>query len=378
MQKIMRSLKGVEVKGKRVLLLTSLNVPILPDGSVGDEFRLKRDLPTIEFLANEGAKIILVGYLGRKGETLAPVATALQKLLPAIKISFTSDPVQSVGAHIEQLPQGECLMLENMRRENGEESDDPALVAELAKLADLFVDDAFAEAHRAYASDWGVAKLLPSYAGFLMEEEVARLSPALTPPAGALAIVGGAKFETKQPLLEKLLGTYPEILLGGALATDLLKARGMPVGASLTSKDPVPVSLAEDERIILPIDLVVENASGVSRTIHTGDVRTDERIVDAGPATIAAWVEKIKNAKFVLWNGPLGVYEKGYVAGTDALAKAITESSCVAVLGGGDTAAALAQFTFDPARVFISTGGGAMLEFLAQGGSLPGVDVLKN
>ena len=376
-QVALKSVRDAEVAGKRVLLRTSLNVPIAADGSVGDIFRLQKDVATIELLASKGAKILLVGYIGRTGGTLAPVAKALQALIPSIPVAFTTTAVADVGGEVEALKEGTCLMLENIRKEPGEEKNNPALAASLAKLADVFVDDAFPEAHRSYASNVGVASLLPAYAGLLLEEEVTRLTEALVPPAKSLAIIGGAKFETKQPLLEKLLTVYPNILLGGALADDLLKARGMPVGESLTSDAPVPEVLAGDERILMPDDIRVDGGALGVRVAHTADVRADDHIVDIGTLTEASWSKHIGEAEFVLWNGPMGVYEKGFVDGTDALAEALVNSNTKAVIGGGDTAAALAKFTFDPARIFVSTGGGAMLEFLANGGTLPALEVLR-
>ena len=373
----MKSVRDADVAGKRVLLRTSLNVPIAADGSVGDVFRLQKDVATIEFLVRNGAKIILVGYIGREGGTLAPVAKTLQTLIPSIPIAFTTTAVADVGGEVAALKEGTCLMLENIRKEPGEEKNDATLAANLAKLADIFVDDAFPEAHRAYASNVGVASLLPAYAGLLLEEEVVRLSHALVPPAKSLAIIGGAKFETKQPLLEKLLTVYPNILLGGALANDLLKARGLTIGTSLISDAPVPEDLVGDERILMPDDVRVDGGALGVRVAHTADVRADEHIVDIGTLTEASWSKHITEAEFVLWNGPMGIYEKGFVDGTDALAEALVNSSAKAVIGGGDTAAALAKFTFDPARIFVSTGGGAMLEFLANGGTLPALEVLK-
>lgn len=375
--KKLRSLKETDVTHRRVLLRTSLNVPIAQDGSVGDLYRLKRGLPTLRHLAGKGAQIIIVGYIGRTGGTLRPVSEALKVLAPDIPIRFTETPLSAVVDEIEELQPGECLMLENIRREAGEEKNDPELSKLLASLADVFVDDAFAEAHRLYASNVGVTSFVSSCAGLLMEEEVTRLCEALRPPHNSLAIIGGAKFETKQPLIEKLLTIFPKLLLGGALANDVLKARGLPVGSSLVSDFPVPTLIAGDERIHIPLDLVVEGADG-SRPSHTADVRSDEHIVDIGVATEREWVKAIEEAEFVLWNGPMGIYEKGYVHGTHVLAAALVRSNARAVVGGGDTDAAIAQASFDPDRIFMSTGGGAMLEFLANSGSLPAVDVLMN
>ncbi len=367
--------------GTRVLLRTSLNVPVAADGSIGDMFRLTRSLPTIKLLMEKKAKVIIVGYIGRQGDTLRPVHAALQTLLPDTKISFFDGKIGDARAVVDQLAEGECVMLENIRREKGEEdpvsADGAQLVADLAALADMFVDDAFAEAHRAYASNCGVTSKLPSYAGLLFTEEVEKLSEALTPTGKSLAIIGGAKFETKEPLLIKLLDTYEAVLLGGALADDVLRARGNPVGSSLISGEPIPVSIASNSTLVVPTDVVVvEEGVSAERECTVNDVRATEHIVDIGAATSRAWAEKISQAAFVLWNGPMGVYEQGFEDGTDALVEAISRSTCHAVIGGGDTAAAIAKFPLDPSRVFISTGGGAMLQFLADG-TLPAIDALS-
>lgn len=374
---VLRSVRDADVVGKKVLLRTSLNVPVTDNGLVGDLFRLKRGLKTIEFLVSKGAKVVLVGYIGREGASLSPVAKALQALLPATKISFTDKPLAEVGAQVDALPAGECLMLENIRRESGEEKNDPALTEALVGLADVFVDDAFAEAHRAYASNVGVAKLLPSCAGLLFEEEVQKLSEALVPPKKSLAIVGGAKFETKEPLVQKLLTLYPKVLLGGALANDLLKSHGWPFGASLVSSTLLPTELASSEKLLEPSDLVVgEKGENAERTVLINDIREEEYAVDIGPQTAARWAGEIEGAEFVLWNGPMGVYEEGYTAATDTLADALVRSACRAVVGGGDTVAAVASYTFDPERIFLSTGGGAMLQFLTDG-TLPAIEALR-
>ncbi len=380
MQEIV-SVRDADVLGKRVLLRTSLNIPVMADGTVGDTFRLVRALPTLRFLSEKGAKVIIVGYIGRVGATLRPVFDALQKLAPDIKISFTDAPLSEVGPPAAALQAGECLMLENIRREPGEEGP-PAgghieLAKTLASLADIFVDDAFAEAHRAYASNVGVAGLLPSYAGLLFEEEIQKLTQALTPPTRSLAIVGGAKFETKLPLMQKLLDIYPKVLVGGALANDVLKSRGWAFGASKVSDMPMPMELAMSKKLLAPTDAVVgEKGANAERTTLINDIRANEYIVDIGPETIARWASDIAEADFVLWNGPMGIYENGYTTGTDALARALVNSGARAVIGGGDTSAALAHYTFDPERIFISTGGGAMLQFLVDG-TLPGIEALR-
>jgi phosphoglycerate kinase len=372
----LKSLEDADVAGKRVLLRMSLNVPLGKDGKVSDLFRLKRSLPTLEYLAQRGAKIIVVGYFGRAGESLKPVVDALQELVPHVPMRFFAGAPEDAGKEAATLAAGEALVLENIRKHPGEEKNDPALARSLAALADVYVDDAFAEAHRAYASNVGVATLLPSCAGFLMEEEVKHLTPALNPPPGAVAIVGGAKFETKQPLIEKLLGLYSKVLLGGALGNDMLKSRGFPFGSSLISNISVPEAIAGNERLLAPTDAAFMGGSMDGRTSAVTDTRADEKIVDIGPETALAWAKEIEAAPFVLWNGPMGVYEQGYTQGTDLLAGALAASDARAIIGGGDTAAAVSKFNFDPDRVFISSGGGAMLEFLISG-TLPALEVLK-
>lgn len=360
----LRSVRDADVAGKRVLLRVDFNVP-LQGGVIVDDTRIKAALPTIQLLLERGARaIIVLTHVGR------PQGRVDETLQVAPLLSRLREYVQS----------GALDMLENLRFDPREEAGDESLAKELAARGDMYVNDAFSNSHRAHASMVALAKLLPSYAGLGLMNEVAHLNRALMPPPRSLAIIGGAKFETKEPLLQNLLAVYPQVLLGGALANDLLKARGLPVGVSLVSAQPVPEALAGEERLIAPDDLVVAPEAAPTQTereAHTADVRIDERIVDLGTKTAKEWAEKIAQSDFVLWNGPMGVYEKGYVEGTDALAKALINSSCTAVLGGGDTAAALAQFTFDPHRIFVSTGGGAMLEFLANGGSLPALDVLR-
>lgn len=367
----LRSIRGVDVRGKRVLLRTSLNVAV--DGNFSDDRRLAAAAPTLRYLAERGAKIIIAGYFGRAGETLRPVADALMAAIPEVPMRFTDAPLSAAAAEAAALKDGSALTLENTRRDPGEEANDPAYARELASLADIFVSDAFAEAHRNYASNVGVTALLPTYAGFLMQEEVARLSHALNPAHPSIAILAGAKFETKRPLLLKLLPLYDRVFIGGAIANDFLKARGISVGASAISGIPVPPGLAEDPRIVLPADFVA--AADGEEARQTDSVGAEEKIADIGAETARRWARQIAEASFVLWNGPTGIYEEGFTAGTEALARAIAESACKAVIGGGDTDAALAKFSFEKDRVFISTGGGAMLQFLA-GEPLPGIEVL--
>ena len=364
-------------QGTRVLLRLDVNEPVDGEGNPTDTFRLRRALPTIKFLADKGARTTVVGHLGRQGESLRGVAAALARLAAPTPIEFF-DGTLAQAAGREVAP-GEFLMLENIRRHEGEETDDPALTKSLAQLGDVFVMDAFADAHRAHASIVGVAGLLPGFAGLLVAEEVARLSQALQPPPQSVAIVGGAKFETKEPLIIKLLGLYGRVLIGGALANDFLKARGENVAASKTSNTPVPPELARDERIALPVDAVFKDGLE-PHAAPIAEIGNDEQMLDAGPETIAAWSDIIAAAPLVLWNGPLGVYEDGFVDGTNGLARAIVahceKTGAQALVGGGDTIAALEGISFDQEKIFRSTGGGAMLQFLAEG-TLPGLQALQ-
>jgi phosphoglycerate kinase len=357
--KQLRRVADAPVAGKRVLLRVDFNVP-LQDGKVADDTRIKAALPTIELLHERGAAaILLITHVGRPGgkavEALrtAPIAAALRKL--------TRVPLQ---------------VMENVRFDPREEAGEDSLARELAAQGDIFVNDAFADAHRPHASIVGLPKLLPSFAGLLMEKEVVELSSALSPPEGALAIIGGAKFETKEPLLRALVKVYGRILVGGALADDVLKARGFPIGASLTSATPTSPQLAGDERLVVPLDAVVrEGELPAERTALISDIRATERMVDIGPHTMTAWASEVMRAPLLLWNGPMGVYEEGFTEGTDVIARAVSAMWGRAIVGGGDTEAAISKFSFDPARVFVSTGGGAMLQFLAEG-TLPGLEPL--
>lgn len=359
---MLTSVRDADVAGKRVLVRAVLNVP-LQDGMVTDDARVRALVPTLELLRQKGAtQITVMGYLGRPGG----------KVVEELRVA----PVRKKLSELTDMSGVEVL--ENLRFDPREEANDSAFAAELAAHGDVYVNDAFADSHRTYASIVGAPKLLPHYMGLHLEQEIQRLAQALTPPQGAIAIIGGAKFETKQPLLEKLLGRYSTVLLGGVLGNDVLKARGLPVGASLVSPVPVPTSLATDQRLVVATDAVVRNRdSNAERDALVVDMQATESLIDIGPATAVAWAAKIAAAPFVLWNGPMGVYEMGYTRGTDALAEAIAQGTCTAVVGGGDTLAALKKYSFDPARVFASTGGGAMLEYLVDG-TLPGLEALRD
>jgi len=355
-----KSVRDAGVSGKRVLVRVDFNVPI-KDGKVLDDLRIRAALPTLELLQKKGAaKIILLAHLGR------PDGKAVEGLRMA-----------QVEARVRELTAVPFELHENLRFDPREEQNDDAFAKELAGLGDIFINEAFADSHRAHASIVGIPKFLPSLAGLRFEEEVRRLSLALTPPQGALAVIGGVKFETKVPLIKKLLELYAEVLLGGALANDVIKARGLPFGGSLVSDTPVPEEIASNERLLIPEDAIfTETGSNAERSGRVVDIRAEESIIDIGPATSKRWAEKISKVPFVLWNGPMGIYEQGYRDGTDVLAAELVRSGVPAVVGGGDTAAAVNKFSFDPQKVFVSTGGGAMLQFLADG-TLPAIEALK-
>lgn len=364
-----KSVRDADVAGKRVLVAVDFNVP-MKDGVILNDARIRACMPTLELLRGRGAKIVVMTHLGRPGgrevEALkvAPVAHRLGELM---------------GCRVTVAPEeSDFMMLENLRFDLREEEGSQEMAQELATFGDLFVNDAFSNSHRAHASIIGVPQILPGFAGIRLMEECDRLKEALTPPEGSIAIIGGAKFETKQPLIEKLIPHYAKILLGGALGNDVIKARGLPVGASLVSNVPANLAIASNEKLAVTNDAVIEKVEPKeARTGLVVDVRADERIVDVGPVTATAWAQVAADAPFVLWNGPLGIYEEGYTEASDLVAQALAKSDARAVVGGGDTGAALSKYSFDPQKVFLSTGGGAMLQYLTSG-TLPGIDALKN
>ena len=338
----------------------SLNVPI-ENGKVINDYRLRNAVPTIRFLSERGARVILISHLGEKGtETLKPVAQALEKLIHGVSFFDETVGVRARTAIRDLLP-GKILVLENLRRNAGEKTNDRSFVKELAALGDIFVEDCFDTCHRPHASIIGVPKLLPSYAGLLLEKEVSELSRAFKPKSPSLAVIGGMKFRTKEAVLTALLKTYDHVFVGGALANSFLKVSGQEVGKSLvseTDEDSIRKLLA-NPKLLLPIDSVIEN----------------EIILDHGPKTIALLSELAAKAKTILWNGPLGKYEDGFTDATDNFARAVADSSAYSVVGGGDTIAAVENLGLLSKFSFVSTGGGAMLQFLSNG-TLPGIDAI--
>ncbi len=364
-----------ELKGKHILVRAEFNEPM--GGSVvRDDFRLRKATTTISYLRENGARVIVCAHIGHDNptETLAPIS---QKLKPVLPHTFVRDIIgPQAQMAVDSMIPGDVLLLENLRQHPGEVANDTTFAKSLARFADIYVNDAFSVSHREHASIVGVPQYLPSYAGILMCDEFDNLSRALTPEHPAVVVVGGAKFETKEPLLKKLLEVYDHVFVGGAIANDLLKARGFPVGRSRISTG-VPSSFVMNHpRLMIPSDVTVERIDGQSRVVKVADVRSDDKIVDIGPDSFAELARIIRSAKFVLWNGPTGLYEDGYSEWTEAVAQAIAGSSAHTVVGGGDTIATIAALGIDDKFTFLSTAGGALLEFLMKG-TLPGIEALE-
>jgi phosphoglycerate kinase len=383
----MQSVRDIQLfENIPILVRAALNVPV-ENERVANDYRLRRALPTIQYLRERSAKVVLISHSGEKGtETLLPIADALGGLIP--NVSFFPETIgERARAAIRDLSPGHILVLENLRRDKGEQENDPMFAGELAALADVFVEDSFDTCHRSHASIVGVPKLLPSYAGLLLEEEVKELSQALMPKHPALAVIGGAKFNTKEAVLTTLLKTYDHVFIGGALANDFLKASGQEVGKSLVSDaDGEAIKkLLANPKLVLPVDSLVipasllgaMNARAEARIAPAGQVRSDEVILDHGPGTSALLTNLAQKAKTILWNGPLGNYENGFIDATDAFARAVAASHARSVVGGGDTVASIEGLGLLPRFSFVSTGGGAMLDFLAKG-TLPGIEALDN
>jgi phosphoglycerate kinase len=392
-----RTLDGVDVNGRRVLVREDFNVP-LHDGEVTDDTRLKVALPTINRLRAGGAKTILLSHFDRpKGKrvpsmSLKPVVAPLAKLLGA-PVAFAEDCVgERAEAAVAAMRDGEVLLLENLRFHAGEEADDPDFAAQLAQNGDLYVDDAFSAAHRAHASNDALAKLLPAYAGEAMRRELSALDAALgSPQRPVLGIVGGSKVSTKLDLLHNLILKLDQLAIGGGMANTFLFAQGWDVGASYCEKDLAEtargiMAFAESRKceLLLPIDIVVAEQpqpGQAARVRDLGEIDPDERILDAGPRTVDRLCTAMDAAKTLIWNGPLGVFEvPPFDKGTThaalhaaALAKA---GKLVAVAGGGDTVAALNAAKAAGDFTFVSTAGGAFLEWM-EGKTLPGVEALK-
>ncbi len=373
----MKSIKDIEdLSGKRVLLRVDLNVPI-KDGKVLDDFRIKRALPTIEYLQKKGAIVILISHLGEDGkESLKPVALRLKKYIPNLNFvnaSIFSDETENV---LKKAKKKDIILLENLRSETGEKNNSPSFARALSRYGDVYVNDAFSVSHRAHASIIGITKYLPGYAGFQLENEVKHLSHAFNPSHPFLFILGGAKFSTKMPLIKKFLRDADTVFISGALSNDFFRAKGYQVGTSLFEDGNFEIpSLLKHKNLLLPKDLEVIKGSK-KRFTKPDDVHIDENIVDVGPDTVLVLKGLIEKAKFVLWNGPLGKYESGFGGATEQVLKLISKSKAHSIIGGGDTVALVSKLKLENKLGFVSTGGGATLEFLIKG-TLPGIKVLK-
>ena len=391
-----RNLDDADVKGKRVLVRVDLNVP-MHDGEVADVSRIERNAPTIIEIADRGGKVILLSHYGRpKGrdpkESLKPVVAAVVRIIGR-PIAFADDCIGEVAEQaVARMKGGDILCLENTRFYKGEEKNDPAFAAGLAKLGDIYVDDAFSVAHRAHASVEAIAHLLPAYAGRAMQEELAALEKALhTPQRPVAAIVGGAKVSTKLDLLGNLLNHVDTLIIGGGMANTFLAAQGKAVGKSLCEIDLMPTALdilakaaSLKREIVLPVDVVVAQtfaAHAPSRVVSVDEVGESDMILDIGPRTVAHVISVLARTKTLVWNGPFGAFEmepfdNGTVAVAEATAELTADGKLISIAGGGDTMAALNLAGVTGRFTYVSTAGGAFLEWL-EGKVLPGVEVLK-
>lgn len=381
----------LDVKGKKVLVRVDFNVPIA-DGKVGDDTRIQAALPTIKYLLEQGAAVILCSHLGRpKGEvksefSLKPVADYLGGLMKA-PVSFAEDCIgEKAEAAAAALKPGEVLVLENTRFHAGEKKNDPEMSKQLASLADLYVNDAFGSAHRAHASTAGVTDYLPSAAGFLLEKEIQYLGNTIADPKRPfVAILGGAKVSDKIGVIENLLDKADQILIGGGMANTFFKAQGYAMADSLVEEDAIETAKGLLEKaggkLVLPVDVVIADAfdaEAASKTMDVGDVAAGWRILDIGPKTVAAFDAIIVKAGTVVWNGPMGVFEfDKFAQGTFEIAKALAKSDAISIVGGGDSASAIKKSGLADQITHISTGGGASLEML-EGKELPGLAALDD
>jgi len=333
-----------DLRGKRVLVRVDWSVPTV-GGKVISDYQIKKSFPTIKYLQKAGAKIVLISHAEKDKDSLGPIYKHVKKFVPQLTFVEPSN----------------LVFLENLRQNKGEKENSKKFAKELASLGDIFVNEAFPVSHRKHASIVGVPEFLPSYAGLQLILEIETLSKVFYPKRPFLFILGGAKFDTKLPLLKKFVHIADDIFVGGALANNFFKELGRDIGSSLVSDGDFGLrALLNTGKIILPEDTIVEN----------------EKIMDAGPVTMENLKSKVRGSKLVLWNGPLGAYERGYKVATLQLAKIIADSGKESIIGGGDTLAAVKELDLFDKFSFVSTGGGAMLDFLATG-TLPGIEALK-
>ncbi len=390
-----RTARDLEVQGKRVLVRLDLNAPQDDQGRITDDTRLRAARPTLQYLRTHGARMILMSHLGRpKGKVndkyrMAPIAARLTEIMRQ-DIPVAPDCVgPEVEALVEQLQPGQMLLLENLRFHPEEEANDPGFAAQLARLGDLYVNDAFGSAHRAHASTEGVAHRLRAVAGLLMQRELEMLDSLISSPRQPFAaIIGGAKVSTKLAVLRHLLHRVNALLIGGGMAGTFLKARGLSIGDSLVEDDLLDEArsleaeaAARDVTIYLPVDAVIADrfaADAQTRIVPISEIPDGWRIMDIGPDSVRAYEEALAECRTILWNGPMGVFEmEAFAAGTNAVAAFLARSTAVTVVGGGDSVAALESQGLAAKMTHVSTGGGATLEFL-EGRTLPGVAALED
>ncbi|WP_409366812.1 phosphoglycerate kinase [Lysinibacillus sp. 38-6] len=389
-----KTMKDIDLKGKRVFVRVDFNVP-MADGVITDETRIRAAIPTIDYLVEQGAKVILASHLGRpKGEVkedmrLTAVGIRLAEILGKPVTKLDESIGEAVETAVANMQNGDIVLLENVRFHAGEEKNDPALAEQFAKLADVYVNDAFGAAHRAHASTEGIAKHVPAVSGFLMQKELDVLGKALSNPERPFtAIIGGAKVKDKIGVIESLLEKVDHLIIGGGLSFTFIKAQGYDIGKSLLEEDKIELAKsfiekaqAKGVQLHMPIDAVVANEfskDAETKVVDVDAIPADWMGLDIGPKTAAHYAEVIENSKLIIWNGPMGVFELApFAQGTKTVADAMAATAGYTVIGGGDSAAAVEKFEVADKMDHISTGGGASLE-LMEGKELPGIVALND
>lgn len=391
-----KTVENLNLKDKKVLVRCDFNVP-MKDGKITDDIRIRSAMPTVEYILKQGGSVILMSHLGRpKGEpkpeySLEPVANRISELINK-EVKFADDNLvisDNTKKMVEELNSGEVILLQNVRYRKEEKENEESFSKELASLADLYVNDAFGTAHRAHSSTAGVAAFLPSAMGYLIEKEIKFIGGALENPKRPFAaILGGAKVSDKIGVIENLIDKVDTLIIGGGMAYTFFKAKGYEVGTSLLEEDKVTLAKTLIEKakeknvdLLLPVDTVVAkefDANADHKTVDSSNIPEEMMGLDIGEKTRELFAKKIREAKTVIWNGPMGVFEMpAFADGTKEVAKALSESDATTIIGGGDSAAAVEKFGYADKMSHISTGGGASLEFL-EGKILPGIDALEN
>lgn len=390
-----KTVEDIDVSGKRVLVRVDFNVPLDENKNITDESRIVGAMPTIKYLMDKGAKVVLVSHLGRPKEgfdmkfSMEPVSKRLSQLLGKEVIQAKDVIGDSAKGLIASMKPGDVILLENVRFHKEEEKNDPAFARELANLAEIYVNDAFGTAHRAHASTAGVADYLPAVAGFLIKKEIEVMGKALSNPERPfVSILGGAKVSDKIGVIENLLDKVDTLLIGGGMAYTFLKAKGYGVGTSILEEDKVELAgqlinkaQAKGVKLLLPVENVIAREfknDTEYKVVPSTEIPDGWMGMDIGPSTVQAFSNEIRNAKTVVWNGPMGVFEfPNFAKGTKAIAEAVVQSGAISIIGGGDSAAAIEQTGLADRITHISTGGGASLEFL-EGKVLPGIACLQD